>query len=248
MTFAGRGHGARWLKATAIAVMALFLGGCVFLRLLKLKHQLAEFDRYFTLETDHGLRLGCVKPILLTGDLQWLGITPASTRALGHAEQWTVRWVKQVPEEVVETSIYDVTIEMVFTEGRLSRVHIPERYFALFPKAFFIDLLQGMGSARIDRSARAAMVSLPEVTGGKPSSRITRDALVEMLGRPSEERREGSRRVLAYRFIPAPPGAGTLPFDLAFTFAPAGGSLVRLQGLSRLGRMSFNIAPAAPQE
>lgn len=227
-----------------LAGLASLLSGCVYLRLLEVKRQLGEFDRFFTLETTDGVKLGCLKPVLLTGDLRWLGITPEKIKKLGSAEEWRVRWVKEVPPGVAEKTVRDVEIGLIFTDDKLARLLIEEGYFALIPKPFFVGLLRGLGQADINRSKRDAAVSLAGA-GGMELARISEASLLELLGAPSERRVESGRSVLRFRYVPTPPGARNGVFDLSFTFNPAG-QLVFLQGRSPVGQMSFNFeAPAA---
>jgi hypothetical protein len=78
-------HGGRRAAAFGLAALGLLLGGCVYLRLLAFKRQLADFDRHFTLQTDDGLRLGCLTPVLLPEDFRWLGLTPETVKTLGQS-------------------------------------------------------------------------------------------------------------------------------------------------------------------
>jgi len=243
MRDAGRRSRARLILAGGLASLALLLGGCVYLRLLAIKNQLSAFDRHFTLDTHDGVRLGCLKPVLLAADLHWLGITPEHIQTLGQSEQWRIRWVKQLPAGTTEATAYDLSIEMIFTEGKLSRVFVPERFFALISKSFFVDLLRGMGAANIDRGARTADVNLTDAGGKTPGVPITRDTLLNFLGRPGAERVEDTRLVLDYRFITTPPVDDSRPIDLAFSFDAQTGQRHRNTGRSRVGKMSFNFAP-----
>lgn len=238
---------ASWTRRCLLAALlglAALLSGCVFLRLLEVKRQLGDFDRFFQLETAEGVRLGFLTPVLLTDDLRWLGITPEKVRTVGVSEEWRVRWVKQVPPGVTESVVRDVEIGLIFTENKLTRLQIDEAYFALIPKPFFVGLLRGLGTAQIDRGKRDAAVSLPGGSGLDAAS-ITEISLLELLGAPSERRVEGDRTHLRFRYVPTPPGAKNGVFDLTFSF-DASGRLVFLQGRSPVGQMSFNFDSPAP--
>src|SRR5262249_19389854 len=152
---------------------ALLLGGCVYLRLLAMKHQLADFDRNFTLQQGSGLRLICQHPVLLAEDFRWLGVIPESTRKLGHAEQWRVRWQKELPAGVRDPEPRDLEVELVFADGALAQAFMPERYFVFVPKAFFIGLLRGLGSASVDRAKREAAVSFTPEERARVVARVT---------------------------------------------------------------------------
>jgi hypothetical protein len=226
--------------ALFLAGIAFLLSGCVYLRLLHVKRQLASFDRYFSLDTKDGVRLGCLDPVLLTGDFRWLGITPETTKKLGQSEQWNVRWVKEVAAGASDARVSDVEIELIFTEDKLTRVHIPEVYFSLIPKEFLVGLIRGMGSANINRLQRDAAVNLPS-PDELSLARVTATSLAMLLGKPSEQRTEGPKTTLHYRYAPTPPGAKNGIFDIAFIFDTASGQLVLLRGKSPVGQMSFNF-------
>ena len=75
----------RRAAAAGLAPLGRLLAGCVYLRLLAFKRQLADFDRHFPLRTDDGLRLGCLTPVLLPEDFRWLGLTPETVKTLGRS-------------------------------------------------------------------------------------------------------------------------------------------------------------------
>ncbi|MBM3855124.1 MAG: hypothetical protein FJ399_18545, partial [Verrucomicrobia bacterium] len=100
----------RRFRAAALALCALLLGGCVYLRLLEVKLQLAKFDRYFALRSDDGLVILCQKPVIRPDDVRWFGVKPETVRRLGHAEEWQIRWVKQLPPGVTEAQVYDISL------------------------------------------------------------------------------------------------------------------------------------------
>ena len=232
----------KWLAA-ALASLALFLSGCVFLRLLTFKHQLGAFERNFTLETTNGVRLGCLNPVLLSDDFRWLGITPETVTQLGHAEQWHVRWIKQNPPGVTEQVVHDVDAELMFTDNNLTRLYVPERYFAVIPKSFLVGLMRGAGAADVDRTKRSAAVSLSDSDVAKPDAPVTQDALVALLGAPTEQRVEGARTVLRYLYTPTPPRAKGGRFEMTLAFATESGRLLSLKGRLPVGQLSFNFEP-----
>src|SRR3954470_11819852 len=87
----------RWKLMAGLLAATFLFSGCVYLRLLQVKRQLGDFDRFFALDRHEGLRISCLTPVLLTGDFRWLGITPETIKRLGQSEEWHVRWVKDVP-------------------------------------------------------------------------------------------------------------------------------------------------------
>lgn len=236
----------RWLGALGLGSMAVVLGGCVYLRLLALKRQLGEFDKNFRLQTSDGLRLTCFNPVLLSGDLRWLGILPEKTTKKGRDEQWFVHWVKETSRDASEPdpAAHDIELEIDFSENKFSGFFVAERYFAFIPKSFFVGLLRGLGGATIDQDKHrvSADISLgPNSSGARP----TVDSLIALLGTPTERRVKDEATQLRYRYLPPTPGTRNGDFDLLFSFDPATGALLRMEGRSPVGQMALNFSSPA---
>jgi hypothetical protein len=231
----------RLVVFVSLAASGLFLTGCVYLRLLAFKGQLADFDRNFTLQTDEGLRLTCRTPVVLAADFRWLGIAPETTQTLGASEQWRIRWRKELPPGVREAEAHDIELELLFTEGKFTRLALPERYFIFVPKPFFIGLLRGLGSAGVDKSRRLAEVSFSEAERRVITARVMVTSLAMLLGSPTETTTTPGLTTLRYRYTPVPPESKNGVIDMTFTFDTPTGQLHRLEGRSPVGRLSFNF-------
>lgn len=236
------------LVAAGLLSLGLFLlSGCVYLRLLEFKRQLADFDRNFTLQTDTGLRLVCLQPVVLAEDFRWLGFTPETVKTLGQAEQWRVRWSKQLPPGAKESDTHDIEMELIFTEGKFTRLYVPERFFAFVPKPFFTGLLRSLGQAGVDRSKRLAEVNFSRSERDILTARVMATSLAMLLGVPTEKTVETTHTTLRYRYTPVPLESKNGVIDMTFTFDTATGQLQRLQGRSPVGQLSFNFeSPPAP--
>ncbi len=234
----------RRLFAFGLVAFAALLGGCVYLRLLELKNQLGRFDDHFTLHTGDGLALTCLKPVLLTADVRWLGLKPESVKQVGQAALWRIRWVKQLPPGVTEPIEYDIVLDLNFTEDRLTRLAIPERYFAVMPKDFLVGVIKSVGRGRVDTGGKRveSTVSAAAVAAARPRL----PALHRLLGRPTESKIDGPHTLVRYRYVPATqePGAGL--FDMHLTFDTASGELRRWQGFTPVGRIGFDFPATTP--
>ena len=226
------------LALASAAILALLLSGCVYLRLLELKHQIAAFDRNFFVQTDDGVRIVCRNPVLLAKDVRWLGVAPEKVRKSGAAEQWQVRWVKQLPPGGHENGEFDIIIDMLFAQEKLTRLSIPERYFAVMPKSLLLDLLHSLGSARVDRSSRSVEAQLA-------SARPDLPGIQKLLGRPSSRASKGNETVFRYRYVPATSSgfARTAAFDMAVYFDDSTGQMTRWEGQTPVGRVGFSFEP-----
>lgn len=230
----------RGLLAAGLVVFALLCSGCVYLRLLELKRQFAQFERYFALQTDDGLRLICQTPVLFMEDIRWIGLRPETTRKLGRAEQWHVRWVKQLPAGVTEAGTFFIAIDLTFADGKLSVLAIPERYFELLPKSFVIGVIKSLGQARVNNSARTAeaAVSPGEVALAQPKM----PSIGKILGQPTETRVEGPHTIDRYRYVPATQESRAGVFEMTLRFDTASGELLHWHGRTPMGNIAFSFA------
>jgi len=236
----GRAYSARPWFALALASVALLLSGCVYLRLLELKKQLNHFDRHFALQTHDGVGIICHDPILRTKDVRWMGLLPEQTKTLGLAEQWQVRWVKQLPLGINEPGTYDIIVELGFAADKLTRVAIPERYFAVMPKEFLVGVIKSLGRGKIDKTAKQIETSMAadDVAAARPNL----PDIDKLLGRPSEENEIGPHTIVRYRYIPATKESRAGVFDLHLTFHTKSGELLRWHGKTPVGNIAFNFA------
>jgi hypothetical protein len=235
---------ARRLVAAGLLATAALLSGCVYLRLLELKLQLGRFDEHFTLQTTDGLALICLHPVVRSGDVRWLGIKSESIQQVGHAAQWRIRWVKQLPAGETEAVEYDIVVDLTFTDDRLTRLSIPERYFAVMPKDFLVGVVKSLGRGRVDAGGKRieATVTAAAVAATRPRL----PALHRLLGRPTETKTDGPRTTVRYRYVPATKESAAGIFDMHLTFDTATGELRRWQGFTPVGRIGFDFPATTP--
>lgn len=234
-----RFRAARGGIAFGLAVVALLLGGCVYLRLLELKRQFAKFDQHFALQTDDGLRIIAQHPVLRIDDVRFIGLRPETTRTLGHAELWQVRWVKQLPPGTDEKSQFYIGLDLTFADGKLSGIAIPESYFAMLPKDFLIGVVRSLGGARVDKSSRevAAAVAAEEVRKARPNL----PTVDKILGVPTEEREDGPHTIQRYRYVPATQETRAGSFEMILRYDTKSGELLHWQGRTPVGTIAFDF-------
>ncbi|HUR59779.1 MAG TPA: hypothetical protein VM029_18815 [Opitutaceae bacterium] len=227
------------LTVAAISVSSL-CSGCVYLRLLELKRQLAQFERNFALQTDEGIRIICHHPLLLADDVRWIGMRPETIKKLGRAELWHVRWVKQLPPGVTEKGTFSIELDLTFADGKLSAVTIPENYFKLLPKSFVIGVIKSVGGAKVDKSARTAesVVTSGEVALAQPSM----PSIEKILGRATESRVDGPHTIDRYRYIPATKEPRPGVFEMTLRFHTTSGTLLHWHGRTPIGNIAFDFA------
>jgi hypothetical protein len=234
--------------ACGLAALALLLGGCVYLRLLELKWQLDKFDRNFAVATTDGLAIVFHHPVMRPGDVRWFGAKPERIEKLGQAEHWHLRLVKQLPPGVSEPVKYDIILELSFANDRLTRVAVPEAYFAAIPKQFVVGVIRSLGRSRIDQDEKKIEAT---VAGDETAFSRPRLATIDrLLGLPSEVRVEGPHTVRRYRFVPTTTEPDPAAYDFTMTFDTATGDLRRWHSRTPVGGIGFKFdpppAPARP--
>jgi len=236
----------RLALAGGLAAMALLLGGCVYLRLLELKWQLDKFDQNFAVSTADGLAIVFHHPVMRTGDVRWFGAKPEHINQRGQAEHWHLRLVKELPPGITEPVKYDILLELSFADDRLTRVAVPEAYFAGIPKQFVLGVIRSLGRSRIEQGEKKieATVGADTVAASRP-----RLATIDrLLGIPSEVRVEGPHTVRRYRFVPATTEPEPAAYDFTMTFDTATGDLRRWHSRTPVGGIGFKFDPPAPPQ
>ena len=230
---------ARLAAALLLLAVTLTLGGCVYLRLLELQRQIGKFDRYFAVQSEDGIRLICQEPVVLADDVRWLGLHPASRRRVGAAEQWDVRWEKELPPGATEVGDFSLEVSLTFVEGRLSSVMIPERYFKIMPKSFLLGIIRSLGGGRVDRGARQVESEVTGTTLAEASRKLP--AVRKLLGIPTSQRSENGEDVMVYRYRPVTTEAKPPGFEMVLRLEPKSGDLRHWQGRTPIGNIGFDF-------
>jgi hypothetical protein len=231
----------------AVAAAGLILlGGCIYLRLLELKRQLADFDRYFEADARDGVKLTCRKPALLDEDMAFFRLVPESRQRSGTAERWHFRWIKNPPVPGEDPARYEVAADFVFLDHQLTRVILPERLFTFIPKPLFLSILRAFGHAQVDREKRSATAHVQENAGpsGGPAP-LTRTDLAAMLGAPMEKSNTPEGVLWHYHYRAASPDQRSGRIDVAFTLDRANSQVRRIRGLVFNSTLDVSFAPAA---
>ncbi len=222
-----------------------FLGGCVYLRLLQLKNQLADFDRHFAIDDGAGLKLSFKSPVLLDDDMSFLGMKTSARQRSGAAERWTVRWVKTPAADDPRGETFQQSLDFVFVHGKMTTVLVPERFFVFFPKNILVAGLRAMGRVRVDREKRSATTEVQDgdLQGETPVLSI--EALRQTIGGPNEIAGDTASPEWRYLFEPGAECAGSGGIELTFTVDPAAQVVRRVRGRLIFGTFDF-VYPVTP--
>jgi hypothetical protein len=230
--------------APLLAAFCLLLGGCVYLRLLELKRQLADFDHYFKVDETNGLTFTMQEPVLLVDDMAFFELAPESTEQLGAAIRWHLRWIKDYAAPGEHATDYEVEADFTFVDGKMVRLHLPERTFSFVQKSFVLQALRSLGHASVDKSSRSARTTLD----ASRLAPLTHTDLLHFLGAPLETRRDGDHLLLhyVYRDVCASPTPGKI--DFTFTLDAATQSVVHLEGKLFHVEVQFDWPVTQPKE
>ncbi|MCI5137856.1 MAG: hypothetical protein D3922_05450 [Candidatus Electrothrix sp. AR1] len=165
---------------------SLTVSGCVYLRLLKVKRQFKQFDKYVMVDKKDGLTLSFLQPILYEDDIKWLGLSPVFQETKSGVKIWRHVLKKIYNNNPSETGNYDLVIDTRYQNKKLHALYLPERYFKHISKDFFIFLFKYMGNSDMDLDKANNTV---RHTGGDIDTKhslslVKQDNILKMLGVP----------------------------------------------------------------
>ena len=106
----------RTLPILILISCSLTLSGCVYLRLLKVKKQFKQFDKYVMVDKEDGLTFSFLQPILYADDIKWLGLPPVFQKT----ESGTTTW-RHVLEKITTTTNQSKEITTSFSRHNIKR-------------------------------------------------------------------------------------------------------------------------------
>ena len=218
-----------------LAGLAFLATGCEWmrwLRLLSLKKQFANLDRYVRVEDEHGLTLHFLKPVVYGDDLRLLVQDETSHTTNGTSETWMWTYEKQSLAPPATPGEFDLSCTAFFENGKFTGMHFPERFLAVMPKPLLLGLLRSMGQAEIDM--KHGSVKLKWAGLGKEQLVLPKQAqLVALLGPPFTATESNSTQIFLYKYYQKTP-TPEIPADklawARFTFATNSGEILSSQG------------------
>lgn len=166
-------------------LLVVSLTGCVYLRLLKVKRQLNDFEKNFELRDQNGLKFVFKNPVLISDDIIWLMKNDPLSR--GHTEggeTWVYVFEKQYSNENVDKLNYDIPILFYVRDDKLVEITFPERFLKNLSKPLLIKMLGSMGKSKISKSTRSAGT---EFKGDNPDEIPKKRYIISVLGKPYKD-------------------------------------------------------------
>ncbi|MGX2039356.1 hypothetical protein ACWJKU_04370 [Methylocaldum sp. MU1018] len=180
-------------------VLLLALSGCVYLRLLEAKNQLADFERNFRIQVADGqFHLHFLNPVLLSEDFRYLTkLHPSRIEKLPEGYRWYLDFRQtNNPARTDETIVFGMTFN---GKNQLSRWDFSPVFLEMAPAAFLEASIRSLGKGKVDEGRRQLKVNpedLPKVSAAPPN----RKKILEVLGPPAEESAKDGMTLYTYRF------------------------------------------------
>lgn len=237
----------------ALAALAVLLTGCIWMRLLSLKNQFADFDRNFKVDDRHGLAIQCLNPVLYDTDVRYLAeVDPTATATNVGQQTWFWTFQKLRAPTNSETGDYDLAFTTSFANQKLIGVALPERFLIIMPEDFILGMLRAFGHATVDQKQRRATAKWEGGDDAKGPKLPTLADVSRLLGEAFSVKESATSCVCRYRYrmkSPSLTGTNQLPLMQAeFTFAKAPETLKRIDFTYSHSRMTltFDNPPAKP--
>ncbi|MEW6665694.1 MAG: hypothetical protein AB1512_10810 [Thermodesulfobacteriota bacterium] len=185
----------RFVAWFLLSALVIPIAGCVYLRLLEVKRQLADFEKYCSLENRDALVVIFHKPVLLKDDILLLARRGPTLAEDGPKKSlWQYHFVKQyLPHQEEEKGRYDVPVRLFFEENKMYGGTLPEAFYHLMPRAFLIEAIRAIGRSRVNPVKRHAKGEFYESRVKLETPLPKKQDFLRLLGRPySEEDKEGT--------------------------------------------------------
>ena len=186
-------------KISIILLIFIVLStGCVYLRLLKVKRQLNDFENNFELNDQDGLKFVFKNPVLLSDDINWLmKHDPLSREQSENGEIWVYVLEKQYSDDNADEVNYDIPILFYMRDDKLVEMTFPERFLKNLSKPLLIKMLGSMGKSSISKSTRSAGT---EFKGSNSDEIPKKRYIISVLGKPYRDETTDHTETLTYLY------------------------------------------------
>ena len=186
-------------KISIILLIFIVLStGCVYLRLLKVKRQLNDFENNFELNDQNGLKFAFKNPVLLSDDIIWLmKHDPLSREQSENGEIWVYVLEKQYLDDNADKVNYDIPIIFYVRDDKLVEMTFPERFLKNLSKPLLIKMLGSMGKSSISKSTRSAGT---EFKGSNSDEIPKKRYIISVLGKPYRDETTDHTETLTYLY------------------------------------------------
>ena len=189
------------MASAALLAGILLLAGCVWLRLLDLKDQFADFDRWITVPAGPGIELRFNKPVLLDEDLDTLiKSKPTATAVAGDLTVRTYAFSHE-PSPLgadPETAERVMVLTAGVSGGKVAFVGLPDEIFRAIPRDLVLRAMRSFGKAVVDRGTRSATATVD--LAGETEPVPSRSQLIALFGMPNQVKEIDGRERILWRY------------------------------------------------
>lgn len=191
----------RIARLLILALLLISLAGCVWLRLLELKNQLAEFDENFETQVSDHFTLVFKHPVLLNEDFVTLAkLEPTTKQNTPVGSRWIQAFHKIDGQGKIQPGV-DFFFTLDFDqEDRLTHWDFSPVFMSMVPAQFFEASIRSLAKGRVDEANhrfRVEKQDLAKITVKPP----TVEKIVSTLGEPIEKSEEDGKTLYVYRFL-----------------------------------------------
>jgi len=158
------------------------LSGCVYLRLHKLKAQLADFQKFFTVDNTGRPALMFNQPIIHEADVSWLtGLYPSKRQDHGAVVTNLYHFTKMLDTNSVQGAYDELIFTLEYDRDKLHRITFPMQFRGFLTETNFYEMLSPIRDASTDRGSKKTEWTWREMYIQIPSY----ERLCHYLGKPS---------------------------------------------------------------
>ena len=229
------------LRATILILIASALSSCAYLRLLRFKNQLKDFDQNVAVEHVDGLQLNLKKPVIKDSDFVYItGSEPNEKHVLSttpRIEEWIWRFEK-LPPESQDDKPFVVDYRTRFEDGLLTQIAIAPELLEVIPAEYIVTLFRNMGRAKINKLRRSALVEVANGEAEKDCRLPTWRKLLAKMGAPSKSQQKSAEQTWSYVFNFYNPDTAQLSgqFELNFLCRGAPSDESQIDGFTLVGK------------
>lgn len=192
-------HRNRKFAVIALLICCLGLSGCVYLRLLEVKKQLAKFDKYFEVEVTDSFTLHLNDPVIYDSDILYLTeLNPSRTVENNKEKEFVYHFVKV--EETPAPGNHDLIFTLSFNEKKkLDTLVFSPIILKIVPARFLELSIRAVGHGKVDRGKRQLKGDVDKVA--QEGLEIpTYDKMIAVMGEPYEivQKPDGKHAIFRY--------------------------------------------------
>lgn len=194
----------RNINLTILITVSILLSGCVYLRLLETKGQLASFEKHFdVVESKELVSIEFRNPTLKEKDLTLLDLFYSEKQINEDKTRWKVVLEKRFPAGTSQSEAHDLIAWLEFTNDKLTSIEFEPKYFDVFPIPFVIETGIALGKSKINLIKQTVTGKWRKNPSSSedPLKDISAERLQELFGPPYTKETNDEANILTYRYL-----------------------------------------------